>query len=357
MTALNVTFAFGAVSGGAGATAGGADAGAIYNLEVPPGSGASVALTNTLIASTAGAAEFCVGEITSSGHNLSDDASCGLAASGDVEGQPGGIGPLADAGGPTRVHPLLSEGAPVDGGDAGACPPADQRGIGRPVDGDGDGAAACDIGAVERGCGEDEPLAVGTPCGSDGNACTDDLCDGAGSCAHTARVDPCARCEVCDPAAGCAATPRTTCATSSAGALTVKESPGTTRRTSSRGRGGRDRRSPSPISRIPSSTDFAFCVFDVSSSPRLLLAAEVATSCGAASCWRSPKGKRWLYASADGAPNGLRKILLGPGRAGESRLAVSGKGAQLLLGTLQSGSLPSTRTQLQAGEVCWETTQ
>ena len=78
---------------------------------------------------------------------------------------------------------------------------------------------------------------------------------------------------------------------------------------------------------------------------------------GAASCWRSPKGKRWLYASADGAPNGLRKILLGPGRAGESRLAVSGKGAQLLLGTLQSGSLPSTRTQLQAGEVCWETTQ
>jgi hypothetical protein len=46
----------------------------------------------------------------------------------------------------------LKEGSPVlDTGDNAACLNKDQRGKPRPVDGDGNGHAACDIGAAEVG--------------------------------------------------------------------------------------------------------------------------------------------------------------------------------------------------------------
>ena len=63
------------------------------------------------------------------------------------------IGPLADNGGPTLTHALLPGSlaidAVVDRGLAGACA-VDQRGLARPIDGDGDGRAGCDVGAVEQ---------------------------------------------------------------------------------------------------------------------------------------------------------------------------------------------------------------
>jgi hypothetical protein len=37
----------------------------------------------------------------------------------------------------------------IDAGDNAGCPPDDQRGVARPQDGNGDGAAICDIGAYE----------------------------------------------------------------------------------------------------------------------------------------------------------------------------------------------------------------
>jgi CSLREA domain-containing protein len=54
------------------------------------------------------------------------------------------LGPLADNGGPTRTHALLTGSPAIDAASAQDCPPADQRGVLRPQ------GAACDIGSYER---------------------------------------------------------------------------------------------------------------------------------------------------------------------------------------------------------------
>ncbi len=85
------------------------------------------------------------------GHNLSDTdaADCGLSATTDLIDTDPFIGPLADNGGPTQTHDLLAGSPAIDAGDNGRCLAMDQRGFSRPADGDGDGSAICDIGAVE----------------------------------------------------------------------------------------------------------------------------------------------------------------------------------------------------------------
>jgi hypothetical protein len=160
-----------------------ADGSAIAN--VPPTGAIHVA--NTIFFSNSGG--NCQGPITSDGHNLSDDATCGVAAPGDRPNTPADLGNLTDNGGPTRTIAFAPGSAATDGGDPARCPPADQRGVARPVDGDGDGLAVCDIGAFERACSEGLP--AGTPCGPDSTPCSDDVCDGAGTCQHPNNNAPC----------------------------------------------------------------------------------------------------------------------------------------------------------------------
>jgi hypothetical protein len=66
------------------------------------------------------------------------------------------LGPLKNNRGPTRTHALLPGSPAIDAGDPGGCRNSqgalistDQRGFARHVDGNNDGTARCDIGAVE----------------------------------------------------------------------------------------------------------------------------------------------------------------------------------------------------------------
>lgn len=59
------------------------------------------------------------------------------------------LGALADNGGPTYTHALLSGSPAIDAGSNSFCPDTDQRGVTRPRDGDEDGSAQCDVGAYE----------------------------------------------------------------------------------------------------------------------------------------------------------------------------------------------------------------
>jgi len=59
------------------------------------------------------------------------------------------LGLLADNGGFTQTHALGAGSSAIDIGNPGFCPPTDQRGVARPVDGNGDGDPICDMGAYE----------------------------------------------------------------------------------------------------------------------------------------------------------------------------------------------------------------
>ncbi len=59
------------------------------------------------------------------------------------------LAPIANNGGITQTARLLFGSPAIDGGDNGFCQSEDQRAVTRPIDGDGDGTATCDIGAYE----------------------------------------------------------------------------------------------------------------------------------------------------------------------------------------------------------------
>jgi 6-phosphogluconolactonase (cycloisomerase 2 family) len=127
----------------------------------------------------------CKGPVVSDGHNIADDDTCGLTAAGDRQNTQPGLGEFDPDFRP--VVPLVFDSVAVDAGDPARCPAADQRGIARPVDGNGDGQAVCDIGAFEIGCGE--RLSPGTSCGA--TPCADDVCDAAFTCQRTNNTAPC----------------------------------------------------------------------------------------------------------------------------------------------------------------------
>lgn len=103
----------------------------------------TVYLYNSIIASSIDSVD-CEGTLTTNVNTLIGDGSCGATLTGDPK-----LGPLTNNGGGIQTHTLLPGSPALDTGDSTTCSSIDQRGLSRPQDGDGDGVAQCDLGAVE----------------------------------------------------------------------------------------------------------------------------------------------------------------------------------------------------------------
>ncbi|MDJ0785080.1 MAG: DUF4347 domain-containing protein, partial [Desulfosarcinaceae bacterium] len=119
------------------------------------GAATEIDIRNTIVAGNLTAADVA-GSFNSLGYNLIGDRGTvtDFVQTGDQAGTSGSpidpiLAALGDNGGFTMTHLPLGGSPVVDAGTATGPPVVDQRGISRPLDGDGDTTAAVDIGAIE----------------------------------------------------------------------------------------------------------------------------------------------------------------------------------------------------------------
>ena len=101
-----------------------------------------VTIKNSIVANSTHGGN-CDNTVTSAGHNLSSDNTCGFAATGDFNSTNPFLGPLQNNGGPTFTFALHPGSPAIDAGDNSGCLTTDQRGISLPQ------GARCDMGAYE----------------------------------------------------------------------------------------------------------------------------------------------------------------------------------------------------------------
>ena len=113
--------------------------GGLYN------NSANTSFTNIIITNSTG--DDCAGVAlnASSLTNLNNDSSCSPGFTSKTPAELA-LGPLT---GSPAYFPLTSGSSAIDAGDNISCLATDQRGMSRPLDGDGDGTATCDVGSYE----------------------------------------------------------------------------------------------------------------------------------------------------------------------------------------------------------------
>ncbi len=226
----------------------------------------------------------------------------------------------------------------------------------------------------------------GASCPDDGNLCTNDVCNASGTCTHpnnTAGCDDgdacttndacfggtcvggpapaCDPCEVCDAANGCHLPVAPGCQPALAGKaiIALKD-------------GGADPRKDKATSKWKSSaavdlmdfgdpstsSGYVFCVIDhPGGQPTLRLSsrAPAGGTCGPKACWKgSPFG--WTYKDGGLDPDGLSVVQLKAGGAGQAKIVVKGKGANLGVPMLGLTGPAIVRVLRTDAPVCWEAT-
>jgi cysteine-rich repeat protein len=205
-------------------------------------------------------------------------------------------------------------------------------------------------------------LQEGAPCGDDGNACTDDLCDASGACQHPPNAAPCDDGDVCtvndvcsggsctagscslccDPLAGCvpAAGPGCKQAVSPNGLLAYSQLADKPNSLKWNVRNG-EATSPAELGDPTTSTDYAVCIYRPIGATQdldLVLAAEAAAGemSGTKPSWTVRGSGSIRFRSRTGNADGLTQIAVRPG-AGRTNIKVRGKGGALHLNPVYGG--------------------
>ena len=231
--------------------------------------------------------------------------------------------------------------------------------------------ASCDSTCAPGGicadsvCESPQPAPPGTTCDRDGNTCTADVCDGTGTCSAGGPVD-CGPCGTCATPGGCRANIRPFCP-SGAGRARVELRKGST---VSRDRalfswGDPSAAAPAVFGDPTQSTDYAMCVFELAPSPDPNATPVAALSipgggtCNGRPCWNPLRDGFRLRNTAAKRDGGATRVTLRASETSGMTIAVRGAGAPLELApTLDvPGVLVQVIERVGSADVgCWEAT-